>query len=87
LEAVKELSLSAVSGVLSENFLSVFFRRLLLLSLSLEKLVSSVGEWEILIGRGFFDGRVIGSVGLALVSIHLLISQVTIFLLLDLKSN
>lgn len=87
LSQFKGLSLSAVIGVLSENFLRVFLSRLLLISFSLEKFVRSVGELLSLRVRLILMGLGMPCLGLACVSIQLLISHETTFLLLDLKSN
>lgn len=81
------LSLSAVIGVLSENFLRVFLSRLLLISFSLEKFVRSVGELLSLRVRLILMGLGTACLGLECVSIQLFISHETTFLLLDLKSN
>lgn len=81
------LSLSAVIGVLSENFLKVFLSRLLFISFSFEKLVRSAGELLSLRVRLILMGLGMACFGLACVSIQPLISHETTFLLLDLKSN
>lgn len=79
--------LSAVGGVLSENFLIVFFSKLLFISFSLDMLLLSLVALKMFSFAANLEiAGCTGTLGFAWVSIHPLISQLTTFLL-ELKSN